>query len=196
MSSRSELRRKSREQLDGGIFKNNWLLMLLICLVADVLISVTGMFLIGLILVVGPITYGLCRCCVQRARGGEANLESLFDGFKDDFSQTVLLGFLSNLFIALWSLLLIIPGIVKTYAYAMAPYIQQDAEGEGKHWKTCLDASRAMMKGYKWKLFLLDLSFLGWYIVGALCLGVGILFVVPYHEMARTNFYEELKANA
>ena len=51
------------------------------------------------------------------------------------------------------------------------------------------------MKGYKGKLFCLDLSFIGWYILGALCLGVGVLFVMPYHETARANFYEALKAS-
>jgi uncharacterized membrane protein len=50
-----------------------------------------------------------------------------------------------------------------------------------------------MMKGYKWKLFCLDLSFIGWYFVGALCLGIGALFVYPYHYMARTNFYLDIK---
>ena len=50
------------------------------------------------------------------------------------------------------------------------------------------------MDGHKWQLFCLDLSFIGWYFVGALCLGLGTLFVVPYHEMARANFYEALKA--
>ena len=50
-----------------------------------------------------------------------------------------------------------------------------------------------MMKGYKWKLFCLDLSFIGWYFVGALCFGVGALFVYPYHYMARTNFYLDIK---
>ena len=48
------------------------------------------------------------------------------------------------------------------------------------------------MKGHKWELFKLDISFLGWYIVGALCLGVGILFVLPYHELARTNFFKQI----
>lgn len=75
----------------------------------------------------------------------------------------------------------------------MAPYIQQ-AESD-KNWKNCLDKSIAMMKGHKMDLFLLDLSFIGWYIVGALCLGVGAFFVIPYHQMSRANFYAALAAD-
>ena len=58
----------------------------------------------------------------------------------------------------------------------------------------CITQSREMMNGYKWKLFCLDFSFIGWYLLGALCLGVGTIFVVPYHQMARTNFYLALKS--
>ena len=56
----------------------------------------------------------------------------------------------------------------------------------------CITESRRMMDGNKWRLFCLDLSFIGWYIVGSLCFGVGILWVDAYHSMARANFYEDL----
>ena len=58
--------------------------------------------------------------------------------------------------------------------------------------KECLSESEKIMKGNKSKLFCLDLSFIGWYIVGALCLGVGVLWVYPYHYTARADFYNEL----
>ena len=89
-------------------------------------------------------------------------------------------------------MLFIIPGIVKSYSYSMSYYLQQ--EDKSKDWKACLDESRSRMDGHKGQLFLLDLSFIGWYIVGLLCLGVGTLFVVPYHDMARTNFFMALQA--
>ena len=60
--------------------------------------------------------------------------------------------------------------------------------------KECIDRSRSIMDGYKMKLFLLDLSFIGWYIIGTLACGIGILFVYPYHMTARANFYESLMA--
>ena len=61
-------------------------------------------------------------------------------------------------------------------------------------WKQCIDESRRMMNGCKWKLFVLDLSFLGWYILGALCCGIGVLWVDPYRRAARAEFYVELTA--
>ena len=86
----------------------------------------------------------------------------------------------------------VIPGIVKAYAYSMSFFILKD--NKDMQAKECLEASEKLMVGHKQQLFALDLSFLGWYFVGALCLGVGILFVIPYHYMARANFYEALKA--
>ena len=105
----------------------------------------------------------------------------------------MILGFLKNIFIMLWMLLLIVPGIVKSYSYAMAYYLRQDDVSKEKQAIDYINQSKEMMNGYKWKLFCLDLSFIGWYIVGALCLGIGVFFVAPYHEVARANFYEELK---
>lgn len=192
MSTNKELRAKARADLGGGIFQTMWLLTLVAVLIYDVIISVGANFIIGFILLAGPMEYGLCRVLTATARGKkDIDFARLFDAFKEDFGNAVLLGFLKSIFIFLWSLLLIIPGIVKSYSYAMSAFIQQDAED--KNWKNCIDQSRAMMDGNKWKLFCLDLSFIGWYILGFLCLGVGVFFVMPYHEQARAEFYEDLK---
>ena len=72
----------------------------------------------------------------------------------------------------------------------MAYFIQQ--EQPNKNWKYNINESRRLMNGKKWKLFCLDFSFIGWYFLGFLCFGIGILFVIPYHQMARTNFYLEV----
>ena len=94
-------------------------------------------------------------------------------------------------FIFLWSLLFVIPGIVKMYAYSMAYYIKLDHPDYG--WKACIDESRQLMDGHKWEKFVLDLSFLGWIIVGSLCLGVGTLWVTPYMEATNAQFYEYVR---
>ena len=85
----------------------------------------------------------------------------------------------------------IIPGIVKAYAYSMAYYIKLDHPDYG--WNACITASRQLMDGHKWEKFVLDLSFLGWIIVGSLCLGVGTLWVTPYMEAANAQFYEYVR---
>ena len=189
------LRKNARAQLGGGIFKNGWLYMLVACLIVSAIEGAAGTigFGVGAILVVGPLTYGLARITTSVVRGKEkADLSDLSKGFTEDLGGTILLGLLQSVFTALWSLLFIIPGIVKSYAYSMAFYIQQDESN--KDWRYCLDKSQAMMKGYKAKLFWLDMSFIGWYLLGAFCFGLGILFVIPYHQTARAKFYEALRA--
>lgn len=195
MANRSQLKRNAREQLGNGIFTAAWLMMLLACFIVSAINGALSFTFIGTLLVFGPLNYGLARCQINVIFGKnkQADIADLFTGFTENFSNSFLLGFLTTLFTALWSLLFVVPGIIKYYAYAMAPYIQQ-SQNENKNWKYCLDKSQAMMKGHKMDLFILDLSFIGWYLVGALCLGVGALFVIPYHQMSRANFYAALAA--
>ena len=192
MLPNKELRRMARAQLGSSIFSNYWLMMLVACLIGSVIVSITSFFPVLTLIVIGPVSFGLARLSANRAKGKEQiEFGDLFSGFSENFANSCILGLLSTIFIFLWSLLFLIPGIVKSYSYSMAYYIQQD--DPSKDWRTALNESRAMMRGYKGKLFLLDLSFIGWYILGALCFGIGILFVAPYVTMARTNFYFSLK---
>ena len=192
MTQNSILRQKARESLGGNIFSKAWLMVLLAIFVYTLIVSAASYIAVGALIVAGPLVYGLFRICVKRARNqGDVNIGDLFCGFTECFTTSFVLGLLTGIFTFLWSLLFVIPGIVKMYAYSMAPYILQD--DPSKSWKTCLDESQAMMKGYKWKLFCLDFSFIGWYFLGSLCFGVGTLFVYPYHYMARTHFYLDLK---
>lgn len=147
---------------------------------------------IGALLVVGPLEYGMAYIFLKQARDHQpVQLGDMFRGFQDDFGGTFLIGLMTSLFTFLWSLLFVIPGIVKAYAYSMAYYIKLDHPDYG--WKACIDASRQMMDGHKWEKFVLDLSFLGWIIVGSLCLGVGTLWVTPYMEAANAQFYEYVR---
>ena len=191
------LRKNARLQLDGNIFKRKWLMMLAVCAVLPVIelgVGAVPVFgAIALIVLTGPIYYGVARTTVRLVEGKSWDFSSTFCAFSENFGSSVLLGFLQKLFIFLWSLLFIVPGIIKTYSYAMAFYIQQDSQKDREP-VDCITESRRMMDGHKWQLFCLDFSFLGWYILGALCFGVGVLFVTPYHETARANFYEALKA--
>ena len=95
--------------------------------------------------------------------------------------------FLTNLFIGLWTLLFIIPGIIKSYSYRMVPYIL--SETPKLDYKEALNISKRMTDGEKFKMWILDLSFMGWYVLGALALFVGVLFVNPYVEATWAQFY-------
>lgn len=194
MSSRPELRAKARAKLGGQIFATNWLMALLAVLIVSAISSAVSFTFVGALLLLGPLSFGLAVIFLSLARGKETiDLADLFKGFNGtDFVRLMLLGLLETVFIFLWSLLFWIPGIVKSYSYSMAFYLSYDHPDWD--WKQCIDESRRLMNGYKWKLFVLDLSFIGWYIVGSLACGVGVLWVYPYHQMARTEFYQELTA--
>ena len=198
MTSNSQLRALSRNQLDNRIFSGTWITMVILCLVTSAIpAAINGIPAIGSIislLITGPLTLGLAAVCLMIVRsGGKPELKYIVYGFsKANFLRSFLISLLTAIFVVLWSILFVIPGIVKTYAYSAAYYIALDDDSNRMTAKECLDRSQQLMKGHKWQLFMLDLSFIGWYILGALAFGVGILFVIPYHQMARTNFYDKL----
>ena len=207
----SELRARARRSMNDNIFGRTWLMLILCTVIGGAIVAIPSILssisslmptwlaaLLALPLLLlsvaidGPVEYALSRIFVKVARGNrEVDVKDTIVGFKENVVESAILGFMRNLFIFLWSLLFIIPGIIKAYSYSMAFYIMQDGEGK-KTWKACLDESREMMDGYKGKLFWLDLTFIGWYILGFLCLGVGALWVSAYHMEARAHFYEEL----
>lgn len=94
----------------------------------------------------------------------------------------------------LWYLLFIIPGIVKWYSYSMVPYILADNPNIGA--KKAIRLSNNMTYGHKFKMFVLDLSFIGWYLLGLLALVVGMLFVKPYENATKAELYLVLRGNA
>lgn len=193
MMTRAELKQKAREQLGGQIFGSVWLMAVLVCLIVCAITAAAGNIIPGLgaMLVTGPMFYGLEKLFYRQAvEGGETKPERVFDGFKDDFGGIFVLGLLMDLFVALWALLLVVPGIVKAYSYSQAYRIKVDHPDYD--WRTCMRESTALMNGHKMDLFILDLSFIGWYILGGLCFGVGTLWVQAYHNAAHAQFYCDL----
>lgn len=188
MKTNAELRAAARERLGGGIFANNWMFGLLAVVIFSLLWGVLSSFAIGL-LFFGPLTVGLAVFFLFPARGGNMDIANMIFPIKtgERFTRSLLVGLFTMLFTTLWSLLFILPGIVKSYSYALAPYLV--AEREELDARACLDESQRLMEGHKWQLFLLDLSFIGWMIVGMLCCCVGIYFVEPYRQAARAEFY-------
>lgn len=113
---------------------------------------------------------------------------------KKKYSRAVPVMGLICLYVMLWTILLIIPGIIKGYSYAMASYISIDNEELSA--EECVQRSIKMMQGHKMQLFLLDLSFFGWVLLSILTLGIGFLWLAPYQESAHIKFYEDLKSKA
>lgn len=159
-------------------------------------ISLGGLGLVGFllsILVFNPLIVGCYRFFLQNSRG-PAELNELGAGFRGDWGNVVLVMFLKNLFLALWTLLFIIPGIVKAYAYRMVPYIlKEHPELSGTQ---AITLSRRMMKGHKGDAFVLDLSFIGWILLSALTFGILHLFYVgPYIQATDAELYKVVRAD-
>lgn len=116
--------------------------------------------------------------------------------FRDSFLGPVIgLYFLQAIFLFLWTLLFIIPGIIKGYAYSQTYFIYYDTyttTGEKLRFTDCITASRQLMKGHKTELFILDLSFIPWHLLGMLTLGIGYLWITPYINTTKAAFYKKL----
>ncbi len=143
------------------------------------------------IFVYGPLEVGVRRFYLA-GMYGRAPISLIGSGFqKEYYKKTIIAVFLPKLYVALWSLLLLVPGIVKYYEYQFVSWIV--AEHPGISPKEAMRMSSQMTKGHKWKLFVLDLSFIGWLIVGAMCCGIGTIFVMPYMDATFTQVYSMLK---
>lgn len=143
-------------------------------------------------LVLLPMGYGLIVAYLDNIRSGESyRVNQLFVGFKEYWRVWGTL-MLIYLYTSLWTLLLIVPGIIKSYSYAMTYYILRD-EPDLK-FNDAIEKSMRMMDGHKFDLFYLQLTFIGWGLLCILTLGIGIFWLVPYMQAAEVHFYEDVKA--
>lgn len=199
MPENKDLRAAARAQLKG-----KWLKPVLVCLIYFAIVAIISSFAvntdenygrIGLInlisfLVSAPLSIGLMYYFLKFSRNEEPEVSALFDGFKSYISCLGLTLWV-GLWTVLWSLLLIIPGIVKSFGYMMSYFIFADNRQIGI--RNALNLSKKISYGYRGKLFLLYLSFIGWAILATIPLFIGWLWLMPYMYVSLANFYEELK---
>lgn len=212
MQLNSELRAQARERLEGqwGTFVLMTFLMLVIQTILqipgyigsllevlspeNVLASLSFSNISNILsLLALPLSWGLTVSLLRNHREESVDLENLFDGFRGGRYTRVLCAlFLVRLFTFLWTLLLIIPGIMKAFSYALTPYILLD-EPELTA-RQAIARSCEIMQGRRWKLFCLSLSFIGWGILCVLTFGIGFLWLVPYMNASIAAFYEDARA--
>lgn len=141
-----------------------------------------------------PLNIGVAQNVLAWSRGEDVNKwKVLFGGFNSAkiFFKQVGVVVLNTILCALWAILLIVPGIIKGLAYSMYPYVLRD-EPDLSVWQT-LKKSEAIMKGYKGKLFLLYLSFVGWFILGAFTFGILYIWLTPYIMTSTVKFYDDVR---
>lgn len=144
------------------------------------------------IFVTDALTVGTCNYFIKNT-DSKPSFKDIFSGFKVKYGRNIGTLLLSGIKAFLWTLLFIIPGIIKSYEYSIIPYILADDPEISS--KDAFKKAKQMMKGNKWRLFKLEFSFIGWFVLCVLTLGIGTFFLIPYINAANAEFYVELKNN-
>ncbi len=146
-----------------------------------------------LLVIAGPLAVGISIFSLNLSRNKEARFEQIFEGFKN-FKISIIAYLLVVIFTVLWTLLLIIPGIIAAISYAMTFYIIADDDSIEP--MEAIDKSKKMMDGYKWKYFYLGLRFFGLALLCILTLGIGFLWLIPYAHVTFAKFYDDINDNS
>ena len=211
MKMYSEYRAQARETLKGR-WNEMALLMLVMSLIAVffavpnyigtlaemtwLALSGSGCSVLVSLLITMPLSYAFYNLCLTYARREELEdsyFSALFKDFAANWSKYVLSGLLVGLLVALITIpTLMIGAIILGLAYAMVPFVIHDSKEMGV--REVLRTSRLMMRGHKWQLFILELTFIGWALLCILSLGIGLLWLTPYMTASYAHFYEDVRA--
>jgi len=199
MKTNPELRNEAKAFMAG-----NWKSAVIITLVNVLIITAFELLNIGdsivtkilyfvlAMLVLLPLNYGYLMTFLRFSRGENLAVENLFAMFKGDYyKKSVVLGLLVGIYTLLWTLLLIVPGLIKSLSYALAPYIMIDNPELSAEEAIC--KSMKMMEGHKMDLFLIQLGYVGLGLLSMLLLGIPLLWLMPYYQVVYAKFYEEIK---
>ncbi len=201
--TRAELKEQAKAQLKGKVG------ILLVCaIVAGVIPAVvsgigsaltqngsvaagTIISLAGSLLLTAPLSLGLLMVYLNVTYGEEPQVATIFEPFKKCYGKAVVLFLLVEIFVMLWTLLLIIPGIIMGFAYSQAFLIL--AENPDMSPMECIKESKRIMNGRKMDLFVLYLSFIPWMLLVCITFGIASIYVVPYMSLTMINFYHRIK---
>ena len=171
---------------------NNLVTLYLVYFLIAIGIGVLSIFGVGAIvnlLVTGSFTIALAYVSKKVHKGEKVKTDDLFYGF-NDFGKSFVLYLLVSIYTFLWSLLFVIPGLIKSFSYSMAFFIQNDNPDYTP--SQCIDESRRIMDGHKMDAFLLMLSYFGWLILSAFTFGILLIWVIPKMELALYSFYLDI----
>ncbi|WNS81231.1 DUF975 family protein [Domibacillus sp. DTU_2020_1001157_1_SI_ALB_TIR_016] len=197
----SKLRAKARDSLRG-----NWLIAIGLFVVATLLFSAPDLVLnpdeyeftwkdpliLLLSVLLLPVSIGLVWAWVDVSRGKKIGFGHLIEPYKTMFGKSILVAILQGLFLFLWTLLFIVPGIIKSFSYLLTYYILRDEPGLSP--LQAITKSRRMMDGHKAEALVLGLSFIGWILLGVVTLFIGFLWIAPYMSVTYAHFYNTLRA--
>ena len=164
-----------------------------IVMIAGIFGAILAVSFVLQILLINPLKVGCNRFFAENS-SAPAQIGEIGYGFRSGYGRVVDTMLRTDIYTLLWSLLFVIPGIIKSYSYRMVPYIlAEEPEMSGKE---AIDRSRHMMNGNKWRAFVLDLSWILWILFGVVTLGFGLIFYVsPYMLATDAELYHALKNN-
>lgn len=200
MKTNTEIRALSASQMQG-----NWKAAVIITLIYVVIEAVAMAFgqmgnfaayvsyVLMYLFVLFPLAFGFYLTFLALARDGKPlDIKDFFEGFNTKFyTKAIVVQLLVAIFVFLWSLLLIVPGVIKACSYILAPFIV--AENPDISAMDAIKRSEQMMEGHKMSIFLISLGLLGCIILSLLLLGIPMLWIVPYYMSVYSNFYLEVK---
>jgi len=191
MLENNEIRARARAILEGNW--NTCAIILLVYWVINMGIGFIPMLgSIASIFIAGPLTLSLAIIFLRLTRNEPIEVGMVFDGFKD-FSRSFVAALLVGLYTFLWMLLLIVPGIIASISYSMTFFILADNPTMSAN--DAITASKNLMMGHKTDYFVLQLSFLGWILLGICSLGIGFLWIGSYMQTAACVFYHEISGS-
>ena len=191
MLTRAELKAQAKQQLKGKV----WWLFLCTLIVSGISMILGMIPFVGVIatyIIAPALSIGLTMVYLSVTYGEDVQINMLFDGFRGRlFGKSIALFLLIIIYTMLWSLLFVIPGIIKAYSYSMAFYIL--AENPDMTANEAITESKEIMNGHKWELFVLGLSFILWAFAIVFTLGIAAIYVEPYMQLTIANFYHNIK---
>lgn len=193
MKTNSVIMSEAKDALKGkwGLAIGVYLIYIIITYILSflTLIPIVG-FILYSVLLAPPLGLGLVYFAISLSRKNKPNVKQLFGGFKD-FSRVVVLNLLIFIFVFLWSLLFIIPGIIAAMSYSLSMYIIADDKKIKA--KDAITKSKEMMYGHKGQLFVLGIMFFGLSILCVFTLGIGFIWLLPYMQVTMAKFYDGVK---
>ncbi len=160
-----------------------------ILIVVGIVMVVAVVFSFIYMIIGGAVGIGYSKFNLDLMDGNEARVGTLFDYFSE-WKKGFTARLLQLIYIFLWSLLFVIPGIMASFSYVMVHYVMADHPEMTA--KEALRESKKIMHGNRWRFFCMTLSFIGWELLGILTFGIGMLWVVPYQQAAIAAFYRDI----
>lgn len=193
MEWRGEIKRNARAQFQHNawakfalIYAGIWIVM---AIVSSLIAFVPLLNILLSLAVTGLVSYGSVDVLRKIRRGEDFTIADFFP--TNELGSVMALTFVKDIYLFLWSLLFVIPGIIKGYSYSQVYYIAN--ENPGMSVDEIITESREMMDGHKWELFILQVSFIGWGILAALTFGLVGLYILPLYSMSLYLFHEYVK---